>query len=258
MRKEHKVALGFSVLTLLSLCGFIWFYLSYHNSIYPNYIAFQPKYRFRNKFYRLVATSYITELYIGEQDICAYYRIFNCEENYLGNWELEYLNWRKNFENQLYTESKLLTQRIWKNWTFLPEKPYFFLTIQRTYLFNSTNLNNQIIIHLKNMGIYTNINTTEPISKVDGQPWLAFKTRYGVFGFIVLSSNCYDDLYIQIPNSPPCTCIHGERDTEVQINFHGQRDLDTRFHREGETETITLLCYAKENGTWKDLLKLFS
>ena len=228
MRKEVKAVVIVSVLLASAIIVlFAGVNIMYQQRIYPNYIASQPKFRFQNSYYSLEVTSYITKLKVNGKDITAYYNIFNCEENYEGNWELEIVQKQAvTTENNgkttvLVTESTLLTQKITKKWTFYSDKPYFLLEITKIYLFDSTNLNNQIIVDVKNQGFHLSIHNKT----------LTFNIQNSLLTIEILECNK------PVGWQPPTASTDY---TEAQINIDGQSDRDSRFHYTGETEIAKL------------------
>lgn len=211
---------------------------------FPNYLMFQSTFTYGNNYYRLQMTSFITNLWftnyhmgIQMHDICGYLRILTLEEEYEGHWNLEVFDNRTETTvnvttTQVETWSHLYTFNIHKVWTFYKNQPYFTVEITKTYLFDSESHNNQILFFVKNNGWHSN-NAT----------WFAYETEIGTFGYKVLEANPFVTI-----QTPPKT-----EPSESQINFYGERDDTMRQHKQGEVETITLLVYANQYGTWQDI-----
>lgn len=251
MNRNKKVFVCGAVSILLLACAVAVYLVGLiviHNEIsYPNYIASQPKQTFKNDYFEVEVTSYITNLTIDGTDVTAYYNIFNCEENYAGDWELELVtnqskatyksywdtplshlpeSWRNDLSIEqdgitvIQTESILLTYDIKKTWTFYPDKPYFTVEITKTYRFDSENLNNQIIVDVQNSGF-----------NLENESTLTFNLQNSQLTIQILESS--KPVSWQLPSE---TTDY----TEAQINIDGQSDRTERSHFEGEIETVKL------------------
>lgn len=227
----------------------------YWKDSFPNYLQFQDKFTFDAKgwnqtignwfYYSLEMTSFVTSLKLprsldvehsGFVEVCAYWRILTLEENYMGDWTLEAFDDRKVIvENEtvslVETWSHLYTYMIHKQWAFYKDKPYFTVTINRTYLFDSENMNNQIIFDVKNNGVHSN-----------NQTWVAYETEGGTFGYVIVKAQ---------PNN---VTIQTNHPTESQINFYGLGDRDLGTHKKGEQEILELLVFANQYASsWQDI-----
>jgi len=252
MNRNKKVFICGTVSIILLVCAIAIYLIGLgviHAEIsYPNYIKSQPKQTFENSFYRVEITSYITSLIIDGTDVTAYYNIFNCEENYAGNWELELVtnqtkttynsywdtplsslpeSWRNDLSIEqgritiIQTESSLLTYDIKKTWTLYQDKPYFTVEITKTYRFDSENLNNQIIVDVQNSGFNLEIHKN---------------TLTFLLGDSRLTIQIYESSKPASWQLPTETTDY----TEAQINIDGQSDRTERSHLEGEKETVKL------------------
>lgn len=194
---------------------------------YPDYLAFMPKIPFKNQYFDINITTWIINFTVNHKNIVAYYGFLSCEENYEGNWELEHFEAQKiladNATHKIFeTASSLLTYNITKTWTFFYNKNYFYATITKTYLFNSTTNNNQIILDITNQKVETQGNDTA----------LFYLGNFTILEMNIISSN--KPVTIQ----PPAP--HSTYPSELQLNFENASDADYRFHYQGEVETVTL------------------
>jgi hypothetical protein len=195
----------------------------------PYKILIMPKYYFNNTYYSVAISSFVTSFKVHGQDLCAFYRIFTCEENLFGKWEIE------KFDNSsvsvfgdvilVKSSSHLYSQNINKTFFLFKDRPYFYCIITKQYLFNCTDCNNQIIFDCNNdFWNCSNLDFT-PIKSSD---WFSFTLDNCTVKFTVLGNSPY--AMFQLPSNPP--------NTEFQIDFLGQRDRTMMNHTRGEINNI--------------------
>lgn len=191
------------ILGLIFLVFVFFVSLSVWLCLYPQYLMFIPKFTFQNKFYSVQVCSFIISLPISGKEVCGYYRIFQCEENYHGKWMLEqpqgFIVLTDNSTHFIVkSHSNLFTENLVKTWIFLKNKPYFFVNITKTYLVSDWDMNNQIIVDVQK-----NSNVT----------------------FMILDSN-------------PSATWQYDGKTEFQIDFNGQQDRELLYHEKDLVETV--------------------
>lgn len=221
-----------------------------------------------NRFYRLKMTSYIRDLYVGGEQVTATWDILDFEENYNMQWKIEtFVSSTILYSDEIMalirTQSSLYTQNLTKYWVFFSDRPYFVVKLVREYLFDSWDVNNQLIFDVLNSEYYyTDYNGTitkhpygstprrnlpvYPMVKVHSLfPFWAYQCSNGTCGFIVLGSNQLKTLFVK--------CGHP---TEVQIDFVSAHDRTAVSHPEGRTEELLLLFYASGGSEWSEIRDL--
>jgi hypothetical protein len=221
-----------------------------------------------NEFYRLKMTSYITDLYLSGEQVTATWDVLDFEENYNMQWKIEsFVSSEILYSDEnialIRSQSSLYTQNLTKYWLFFSDRPYFVVKLVREYLFDSWNVNNQLIFDIINSEYhYTDYNgsiTKHPygstprrilpiypmISVHSSFPFTAYQCSSGTCGFIFLGSNQLKNLFVQYGHP-----------TEVQINFMSGRDKSPISHPKGRTEELILLFYASRNKNWSEIRDL--
>jgi len=188
---------------------------------FPNYLLFIPQTHFKNAFFEVDLCSFIINLKIEGKNVLAYYRLFQCEENFMGKWTLEHFINFSVFENStvyiVKTYSELLTQHVFKIYTFFKNESYFLVNITKTYFVSGYDMNNQIIVDILNNGFFQNET---------------------LFTFFLAAGR---EISIQIVRSNyPVVMQFTDTWSELQLDFNGQRDRDLMFHGANMVETALI------------------
>lgn len=176
------------------------------------YIFLVP-YTYSSKIYSIQADTVIRDLCINGHEIAAHYQIFQVEEDYKLQWQLETPVRRATTTNTLFTYSSLQTYDCEKTFIFRPNG--FTVEISKLYKVTGFCDNNQIIVDVNNSGFtYNNTSFT-----FFGKGWN--------MTIDILSSNT--PITIQPPPD-------GYK-SELQFDFNNMTDRDIAFHAAGDIET---------------------
>jgi hypothetical protein len=169
---------------------------------------------YSTNLYSLKMDSVIRNFYINHNDVCSQFQMFQVEEDYQLQWQLETpIRYSTAYGNTIFTYSHLYTYDCYK--TFIFGNVGFTAEIDKAYTVSGFCDNNQIIVDVKNEGFAYNETS--------------FTFLGGLWNLTISVIRSNPTIQIQPP--APNT-------TELQFNFNGLSDRDIGYHNKGDLETV--------------------
>jgi len=174
----------------------------------------KPWFVYSSNIYEAKMDSVIRNFYINNNDVCSKYQMFQVEEDYELQWQLETpIRYSTAYGNTMFTYSHLFTYDCSK--IFIFGNDGFTVQIDKEYLVSGFCDNNQIIVDVKNKGFVYNETS--------------FTFLGGLWNMTISVIRSNPSIQIQPPS------ING---TELQFNFNGLSDRDIGYHNKGDLEEV--------------------